>query len=239
MCGRYVSSTPPDQLASYFGATLTAETLVDPEYNIAPTRAVWTVFDDGDARRLDLARWGLVPMWAKDLSVGNRMINARSETVAEKNAFKKAFRRQRCIVPADGFYEWTTRPGQKHKQPWFIHRPDGEPFAFAGLWETWRGPERSDDPIRSCTILTGPANDKMAEIHDRMPIMLPPESWSRWLDPEVDDPGLLGRFLVPAPPQLITFHPVSSEVNNARNHGEHLIDPVELDEPVSSEASEG
>lgn len=238
MCGRYVSSTPPDQLASYFGATLTAETLVDPEYNVAPTRAVWTVFDDGDTRRLDLARWGLVPMWAKDLSVGNRMINARSETVAEKNAFKKAFRRQRCIVPADGFYEWTTRPGEKRKQPWFVHRPDGEPFAFAGLWETWRGPERSDDPIRTCTILTGPANEKMAEIHDRMPIMLPPESWSRWLAPEVDDPGLLGRFLVPAPPQLITFHPVSTEVNNARNHGEHLIDPVELDPPASSEAGE-
>ncbi|MDZ7677315.1 MAG: SOS response-associated peptidase [Acidimicrobiales bacterium] len=240
MCGRYVSSTPADQLASYFGATLTAEELLDPEYNVAPTRAVWTVFADGEARRLDLARWGLVPFWAKDLSIGNRMINARAETVAEKNAFKKAFRRQRCIVPADGFYEWTRPEGQKKKQPWFVHRPDGEPFAFAGLWETWRGPDREDEPLRTCTILTGPANEKMAEIHDRMPVMLAPDAWSTWLDPQVDDPDLLGRFLVPAPPQLISFHPVSTEVNNTRNHGAHLVEPVAIgDEPRDDEATGG
>ena len=228
MCGRYVSSTPPDQLAAYFGAALTAEHLVGPEYNVAPTRSVWTVFEDGDTRRLDLARWGLVPMWAKDLSIGNRMINARSETVADKNAFKKAFRRQRCIVPADGFYEWTVQPGQKKKQPWFIQRPDHEPFAFAGLWETWRGPDRTDEPIRTCTILTGPANEKMTEIHDRMPVMLAPDAWSTWLDPSVEDTDLLGQFLVPAPPQLITFHPVGTEVNDARNHGAHLVDAIEI-----------
>ena len=236
MCGRYVSTTPPNQLANYFGATLTAEQLVEPEYNVAPTRDVWTVFDDGETRRLDLARWGLVPFWAKDLSIGNRMINARAETVAEKNAFKKAFRRQRCIIPADGFYEWTKPEGQKTKQPWFIHRPDGEPFAFGGLWETWRGPDRSDEPIRTCTILTGAANEKMAAIHDRMPIMLPPDAWSTWLDPQVDDTDLLGRFLVPAPPELIAFHPVSTEVNNARNHGAHLTDPIQLDRIGSSGA---
>ncbi|MFP3906383.1 MAG: SOS response-associated peptidase [Acidimicrobiales bacterium] len=240
MCGRYVSSTPPDQLASYFGATLTAEELLDPEFNVAPTRAVWTVFDDGGTRRLDLARWGLVPRWAKDLSIGSRMINARSETVAEKNAFKKAFRRQRCIVPADGFYEWTAPRDGTRKQPWFVHRPDGEPFAFAGLWETWRGPDREDEPVRTCTILTGPANQKMAEIHDRMPVMLAPESWSTWLDPEVDDIDLLGRFLVPAPPQLISFHAVSTEVNDARNHGPHLVEPVEVaDGPRGDETRGG
>jgi putative SOS response-associated peptidase YedK len=236
MCGRYVSATPADQLADYFGARLTAEQLLDPEYNVAPTRSVWTVFDDGQSRRLDVARWGLVPFWAKDLSIGNRMINARAETVAEKNAFKKAFRRQRCIIPADGFFEWTTRPGQRHKQPWYIHRPDGEPFAFAGLWETWRGPDRDADPVRTCTILTGDANEKMAAIHDRMPVMLPPDSWQTWLDPGVDDTEVLGKLLVPAPPELITFHPVSTEVNNARNHGEHLIDPVTLDPPAGQGA---
>jgi putative SOS response-associated peptidase YedK len=238
MCGRYVSTTPPDQLASYFGARLTAEALLDPEYNVAPTRMVWTVFDDGDARRLDLARWGLVPGWAKDASIGNRMINARSETVADKNAFRKAFRRRRCIVPADGFYEWTQRPDQKQKQPWYIHRPDGEPFAFAGLWETWRGPDRDAEPLLTCTILTGPANETMAELHDRMPVMLPPDSWSTWLDPTVDDTELLGKFLIPAPPQLITFHPVTTEVNNARNHGAHLIEPIDLVPPANEPASE-
>ncbi|MGY6499650.1 MAG: SOS response-associated peptidase [Acidimicrobiales bacterium] len=239
MCGRYVSSSSPDEIASYFGAVLTAETLVEPEYNVAPTRNVWTVFDDGDTRRLDLARWGLVPFWAKDLSIGNRMINARSETVADKNAFKKAFRRQRCIVPADGFFEWTSEPGRRQKQPWFIHRPDGEPYAFAGLWETWRGPDRDAEPVRTCTILTGAANEAMAPIHDRMPIMLPPDAWQTWLDPAQQDVEALGRFLVPAPPPLITFHPVSVEVNNARNHGAHLIEPVELPASDAGDAGAG
>jgi putative SOS response-associated peptidase YedK len=237
MCGRYVSATPPDQLANYFSATLTAEELIDAEYNVAPTRSVWTVFDDGATRRLDLARWGLVPFWAKDLSIGSRMINARAETVADKNAFKKAFRTRRCIVPADGFYEWTKPAGQPHKQPWYIHRPDGEPFAFAGLWETWRGPDPGSGgdaaTVRTCTILTGSANEKMSEIHDRMPVILPPHAWATWLDPEVDDPDLLGTFLVPAPSELITFHPVSTEVNNARNHGAHLVDPIDVDPPAA------
>lgn len=237
MCGRYVSSTPPDELARYFGAALGAERLVGPDHNVAPTRKVLTVLEDGGARTLDLARWGLVPAWAKDLSIGNRMINARAETVATKNAFKKAFRRHRCIIPADGFYEWTTEPGQKQKQPWFIHRPDGEPFAFAGLWETWRGPDRDQEPLRSCTILTGAANETMSEIHDRMPIILPPSAWDTWLDPAVDDTEELGRFLVPAPPELIRFHPVTTEVNNARNQGEHLVEPIELER--NSSAGEG
>ena len=233
MCGRYVSSSSPEEIADYFSAVLTAEQILDPEYNVAPTRKVWTVFEDGEARRLDTARWGLVPFWAKDPSIGNRMINARAETVADKNAFRKPFRRQRCIVPADGFYEWTPAPpGQKRKQPWFIHRPDGEPFAFAGMWETWRDPAAGSDaePLRSCTILTGSANDTMSEIHDRMPIILPPSAWDTWLDPSVDDTDLLGKFLVPAPPELITFHPVSTEVNDARNHGSHLVDPVDPDD---------
>lgn len=232
MCGRYVSATPPDQLASHFGATITAERWLDPEHNVAPTRQVWTVFDDGTTRRFDVARWGLVPFWAKDLSIGNRMINARAETVATKNAFRKPFRRQRCIVPADAFYEWTSIEGQEQKQPWLIQRSDGEPFAFAGLWETWR-PEgeavnANTDPVRTCTILTGAANEKMAEIYDRMPIVLPPSAWSTWLDPTIDDVDLLGTFLVPAPSELITFHPVSTEVNNARNHGAHLTEPIDL-----------
>ncbi|MBK5221517.1 MAG: SOS response-associated peptidase [Acidimicrobiia bacterium] len=239
MCGRYVSSSPPDEIAKYFGATNLAERALGPDYNVAPTREVFTVLDDGETRSVQMSRWGLVPMWAKDASIGNRMINARAETVATKNAFKKAFRRHRCIIPADGFYEWTKRPGQAKKQPWFIHRPDGEPLAFAGLWETWRGPDRDQEPLRSCTILTGAANETMSAIHDRMPIILPPSAWDTWLDPAVDDVDILGKFLVPAPPQLITFHPVSVEVNNARNQGAHLVEPVELDAIEADDSADG
>ena len=228
MCGRYVASSPPGELARYFGAELRSEQLLDADYNVAPTRQVFTVLQDGDTRVLDTSRWGLIPFWAKDAKVGNKMINARSETVAEKSAFRSAFKTKRCIIPADGFYEWT-RPEGKTRQPWFIHRPDGEPYAFAGLWETWRGPEKDQEPLRSCTVLTGAANEPMSRIHDRMPIMLPPSAWDTWLDPEVDDLDTLGKLLVPAPPELITFHPVSTDVNNARSRGEELVEPVEID----------
>ncbi|HSL57236.1 MAG TPA: SOS response-associated peptidase [Acidimicrobiales bacterium] len=227
MCGRFVATTPPDQLADYFAAQLRAETLLEPAYNVAPTRQVYTVLVDGDVRAVDLTRWGLVPGWAKDVSIGNRMINARAETLATKNAFKGPLRRRRCIIPVDGFYEWTVVPGQKKKQPWYIHRPDGEPYAFAGLWEVWRGPERDQEPLRSSTIITTEANEPMRELHDRMPVILPPSAWDTWLDPQVDDVELLGSLLVPAPPELVTFHPVSTEVNDARNRGEHLVDPVD------------
>lgn len=226
MCGRFVATTPPDQLADYFGARLLTETALDPGFNVAPTRQVYTVLVDGGVRALETTRWGLVPRWAKDTRIGNRMINARAETLATKNAFKAAFRSRRCLVPADGFYEWTVVPGQRKKQPWFIHRPDGEPYAFAGLWEEWRGGDHRDEPLRSSTIITTDANEPMRELHDRMPVILPPSAWDTWLDPEVRDPDVLGRLLVPAPPELVTFHPVSTDVNDVRNRGEHLLDPV-------------
>lgn len=235
MCGRFVATTPPDQLADYFGAQLLAESLLEPATNVAPTRRIYTVLVDGGVRALETSRWGLVPGWAKDEKIGNRMINARAETLAEKNAFKAAFRKRRCIIPADGFYEWTVVPGQAKKQPWYIHRPDGEPYAFAGLWEVWRGPDRDAEPLRSSTIVTTDANEPMRELHDRMPVILPPSAWDTWLDPDVDDLDLLGSLLVPAPPELVTFHPVSTEVNDVRNRGEHLLDPVPLpgDGPAS------
>ena len=187
-----------------------------------------------------------MPGWAKDLSVGNRMINARSETIATKNAFRRPFARRRCIIPADGFYEWTKVPGHRKKQPYFIHRTDDEPLAFAGLWEVWRGPKdggdgagRADEGddgeerpfIRSCTIITTSANETMAAIHDRMPVILPPSAWDAWLDPANDDVEALGRLLVPAPPELITMHPVSIEVSNVRNKGPHLTEPVTVIDP--------
>ncbi len=228
MCGRFVSSSTPDQVAAYFGVEQVGETLLEPSYNVAPTNDVYVVLESGGIRRLEAFHWGLVPFWAKDPKIGNRMINARAETVADKNAFRTAFRKRRCIVPADGFYEWTKKPGQDKKQPMYIHHPDGEPFAFAGLWETWKGEDGV--PLQSCTIITGEPNDTMAEIHDRMPAILPPSAWSTWLDTELDDPSVLQPLLVPAPDRIITMHPVSTEVNNPRNGGAHLLDPVPDDD---------
>lgn len=233
MCGRFVSSSPPDEIARYFAVDQMAETLLEPNYNVAPTTGVYVVVQHDDHRVLDVFRWGLVPRWAKDPSVGNRMINARVETLATKNAYRYAFRHRRCLVPADGFYEWQVVPGQKRKQPMFIHRADGDPMAFAGLWETWRpgteeGGEVDPPVLRSCTIVTGPANEAVAPVHDRMPVLLPPEAWATWLDPELDDTEALASLLVPAPAEIIAMHPVSTEVNNVRNRGAHLVEPVDL-----------
>jgi putative SOS response-associated peptidase YedK len=224
MCGRFVSATPPDQVAAYFGAEA-PEALLEPSYNVAPTNDVYAVLSDGTTRHVDAFHWGLVPRWAKDPKIGSKMINARAETLAEKNAYKSAFQKRRCIIPADGFYEWQKREGQRTKQPFFIHRPDGEPYAFAGLWEVWKGED--GEPLRSCTIITTTPNSEMAKIHDRMPVILPPAAWDTWLDREVDDLELLGRLLVPADPSLTVMHPIATDVNNVRNDSPSLTDVVD------------
>jgi putative SOS response-associated peptidase YedK len=227
MCGRFVAASPPDQIARYFDAEA-PEAALEPSYNVAPTNDVYAVLEDGSTRRVEALHWGLVPRWAKDLSIGNRMINARAETLAEKNAYKSAFARRRCIIPADGFYEWRVEPGQKKKQPYFIHRSDGEPLAFAGLWEVWKNPNSSDaEEVHSCTIITGEANEKIRKVHDRMPVILPPKAWDTWLDPQQHDLDVLGRLLVPAPASLLDLHPVSTEVNTVRNKGPQLVNRVE------------
>lgn len=226
MCGRFVSTSPPDQIARYFSAEAPEATL-EPSYNVAPTNDVYAVLEDGRARRVEPLHWGLVPWWAKDPSVGNRMINARAETLATKNAYKRAFARRRCIIPVDGFYEWSPVPGQKRKQPYFIHRPDGEPLALAGLWEVWRDPKEPGEELRSCTIITGEPNEKVRRLHDRMPVILPPTAWDPWLDPDRHDLDLLGKLLVPAPASLLELRPVSTDVNNVRVKDAHLIDPVD------------
>ncbi|HVX18074.1 MAG TPA: SOS response-associated peptidase [Acidimicrobiales bacterium] len=231
MCGRFVSAAPPDELAQYFSAQLVAERALEPSYNVAPTRDVYVVTSDGEARHLDAFHWGLVPPWAKDPSAGNRMINARAETLADKPVYRKAFAKRRCLIPATGFYEWKKIPGQRTKQPMFIERSDGEPLAFAGLWERW-APKKADGSydesarLRSTTIITCAPNETMAPIHDRMPVILPATAWDRWLDPTFDDLEALGQFLVPAPPALLVVHPVSTQVNNVRNDGAELIDAV-------------
>ncbi len=237
MCGRFVSSSSPADLASYFGAEAPVTEALEQNFNVAPTSDVYVVHADGGTRRVDAYHWGLVPGWAKDPKVGNRMINARSETLASKGAFKPAFKRRRCIVPADGFYEWKKVPGQKRKQPYFIHRPDDEPFAFAGLWEVWRGSKEDEahdgtEQLRSTTIITTDANEPMSAIHDRMPVVLPPSAWDDWLDPDNDDIETLGKLLVPAPPALITMHPVGVAVGNVRNRGAELMAEIAPEETL-------
>lgn len=230
MCGRFVSSSPPDEIARYFAAEPPAEAALEANYNVAPTSDIYVVLEDGGIRRVAPHHWGLVPVWAKDPSIGSRMINARSEGLSDKNAFKHAYKKRRCIVPVDGFYEWKKTPGQKAKQPYFIHRPDEEPLAFAGLWEEWKGPDRDGtERLRSATIITTEANETMAPVHDRMPVVLPPTAWDDWLDPDNADLESLGRLLVPAPPHILTLRPVSTEVGNVRNRGPHLIEPVDIE----------
>ncbi|NOX29918.1 MAG: SOS response-associated peptidase [Actinobacteria bacterium] len=232
MCGRFVSASPPGEIAAYFGAEV-PEVELPANHNVAPTSDVYAVREGADASRsIEAFHWGLVPMWAKDLKVGNRMINARSETLAEKNTFKRALANRRCLLPADGFYEWKvvgkTDKGKPKKQPMYIQRPDGELLAMAGLWERWRGPDRDwDNVLHSTTVVTTQANEFMAPIHNRMPVFLSPDAWEVWLDPEVTDFDLLTSLLKPAPEALLTAHPVDPMVGNVRNKGAQLIVPFE------------
>ncbi len=239
MCGRYVSTSPPDQIARYFAAVPT-ETSLPANYNTAPTNDVYGIVEGADGvRRLEVFHWGLVPVWAKDMKIASKMINARSEGLATKPAFKAAFKRKRCLIPMDGFYEWKVTPGlvgpkgKPAKQPMFVHRLDGEPLAVAGLWEAWKDPANPDGPwLHSCSVITTNANETMSAVHDRMPVILPPAAWGTWLDRGNDDLVSLGQLLVPAPDNLLTMHTVSTAVNNVRNRGEDLIAPVDPGTPA-------
>ena len=254
MCGRFVSSNTPDRIASYFGASFdtdpdataaTGEPSVEPiqplgeNYNVAPTNDIYAVVADAHAHPVVRAfHWGLVPSWAKDVKIGSKMINARAETLAEKPAFKSLFRSKRVIVPMDGFYEWKVVPGQKAKQPYFIHRRDGEPLAVAGLWAAWRDKAAGPDApwLHSCTVITTSANATMAPVHDRMPVLLPPTAWPQWLDPDEHDLEALSALLVPAPDDLLVMHPVSTAVNSVRNKGPELIEMIDLEQVELAES---
>lgn len=218
MCGRYTLAVSPAQLAARFGV---APLELQPRYNIAPTQPAPVVRLGDDGREMTLLRWGLIPSWANDASIGARLINARSETVLEKPAFRTAFRRRRCLIPASGFYEWqATAAG---KQPFYITSVDGEPMAFAGLWEQWRAPDGA--LLESYTILTTAANAVVAPIHDRMPVILPPDLDALWLDPAADVSRLHALCLNP-PPVALRAYPVSRAVNQVRNDNEELIQPA-------------
>lgn len=230
MCGRFVSTSPPDELAAYFGVDQVADAVLEPNYNVAPTQDVYAVVEDEHERHLDAFFWGLVPSWAEDAKIGSRLINARAETLARKNAFKRPFAARRCLVPADGFYEWKKLDGaarKPRKQPLFIRRADGAPLALAGLWSVWRGPDGDQPPLRSLTIVTTKPNATMATVHDRMPVILPEDTWATWLDRDNQDLDALQQLLVPAADDLLTLTPVSTSVNNVRNNGPELVEEVE------------
>lgn len=239
MCGRFVLATPPVALADHFGAVEVRATPSGPDFNITPRREVVVVAESGADRVLDVVRWGLVPPWAKDPSVGDRMINARAETVATSNAYRRAFARRRCIVPADGFYEWKRiggPPSKPRKQPWYFHRRDGAPLAFAGLWESWRDPAAGEDAprLRTCTVITTAADGVVGPVHDRMPARLAESAWDAWLDPENEDTDAMRALLVPADDEELEAWPVSRRVNTPANNDVALVERV-AEETVEEE----
>jgi putative SOS response-associated peptidase YedK len=217
MCGRFAFYSPSEATAALFGVNDSLE--VEPRYNIAPTQYVAAIrHGESETRELTMLRWGLIPSWAKDPAIGNRMINARAETVAEKPSYRAAYRRRRCLVLADGFYEWHTEAAGK--VPYYFSLASGQPFAFAGLWESWQS-KTSDDSIQSATLITTAANEFTQPLHNRMPVVLEPETADRWL---AGDDDLIDEVAESGPRMRVW--PVDRRVNNARNEGADLIAPV-------------
>jgi putative SOS response-associated peptidase YedK len=219
MCGRYTLRTPVDTLAEQFDLDEYPSSLT-ASYNIAPTQEVATVVEEDDKRKLEMFHWGLIPSWAKEPQIGNRMINARAETVHEKPSFRSAFKARRCLILADGFYEW--QKADNGKQPFYIHMKDGSPFAFAGLWETWKNGEE----LRSCAIITTDANDLMNAIHHRMPVVLHPDNYGVWLDPDFDEKDSLKDLLKPFPSEEMEAYMVSRRVNKPSNNEPSVVEPA-------------
>jgi len=223
MCGRYTLQATPEELAKQFNAVIEDMSLFKPRYNIAPSQSVAVVRLKSDASHRELVqlRWGLIPSWAKDPKIAYSTINAKAETVAEKPAFRSAFRKRRCLIPASGFYEWQKEG--KQKQPMYIRLRDRRPFAFAGLWEHWEPKE--GEPLESCTIVTTDANEFMVPIHNRMPVILASQDYDRWLDPTVP-PDSLQAFLKPYAVNEMEAYAVSKMVNNPRNDILQCVEPI-------------
>ena len=223
MCGRFVATSDPDQLALWFETDDRRTDELPASYNVAPTMPVYAIAEHAGRRHLVSFRWGLVPTWSEDSKAGARMINARVETVADKPAFRTALRRRRCLIPADGFYEW--RVDQSGRTPFYIHRDGGAPLAFAGLWEGWKQPD--GQWLRTCTIVTTAAAPRLRPLHERMPIVLPAMAWEQWLDrDERRIPAVLPLLARPASDDLV-WHKVSTAVNNVRNDRPDLIAAVD------------
>lgn len=220
MCGRFTLTSPPQRLRERFALVAAPETLA-PRWNIAPSQAV-SVIANRRERRLRSARWGLVPHWATDPSIGHRLINARAETLAQRPAFREALERRRCVVPADGFYEWQRRG--RTRQPFHLRRRDGELLALAGLWDVWRAPD--GERLASCAIVTVPANDLVAAIHDRMPAILSSDGVDAWLDPAAAPASARLRWLAPCPDEWLEAYAVSTWVNTPEHDGPQCLAPV-------------
>jgi len=213
MCGRFVEFSDLEQLKLHFPIDQ-ALSEVTPNYNVAPTQEILAIFRQKDLNVLEKLHWGLVPRWAEDLSIGYKMINARMETVSSKPSFRDAFKKRRCLILADGFYEWTGRKGEK--QPYFIILPNHMPFAFAGLWETWHDKSRQDQIYRSCAIITRDSGSCLRHIHNRMPAILPPDTYEAWLDPDNHDTKGLMEILAEKTVNDFKFRPVSRQVNSVK-----------------------
>lgn len=248
MCGRMTQQTSPEEVARIFDAEVRErdEGPFAPSWNVAPTDPVTVVLQRDDGRTVERVRWGLVPSWARSVREGARHINARAETVAESAAFRTSFRKRRCIIPADGFYEWR-RIGEKRKQPWFLGPHEtGALLAMAGLWSVWKDPG-TGLWVPSATVITTDANDDVGRLHDRMPVLLPREAWATWLDTQEQDQARLLGLLRPAPDGVLAMHPVSRRVNEVREDGPDLAAPVPEEqasgtadeEPPSSRRSAG
>ncbi|BAZ27110.1 hypothetical protein NIES4073_80260 [Kalymmatonema gypsitolerans NIES-4073] len=222
MCGRFTLSQTAEAIYQTFHVNKIPD--LEPQYNIAPTQMVAALLYNPESkqRQFQKLRWGLIPSWAKDLGMGSKLINARAETAAEKPAFRSAFKHRRCLVVADGFYEWQTKEGKK--QPFYFHLKEGKPFGFAGLWEQWRSPQGEE--ITSCTILTTKCNELLEPIHERMPVILQPQDYSLWLDPQVQTPEPLQQLLHPYPSEAMMAYPVSTVVNSPKHNSPDCIKPL-------------
>ena len=223
MCGRFVQAQSAQSYAAQFGAVVSLDEQVKPSWNVAPTDRVYAIAEHEGSRLLGTFRWGLIPWFAKDPKIGSRHINARAETAATAASFKDSFARKRCLIPADGFYEWEKRDSGG-KLPHFIHHGDATPLALAGLWSSWKAPD--GERVTSCTIITTKPNDLISPIHDRMPVILPREAWDRWLDRDVTDAAGLIPLLAPAADGTLIEHPVSTLVNDVKNNYAECITPL-------------
>jgi putative SOS response-associated peptidase YedK len=224
MCGRFTLTVDPAELQDAFGDFIFPNQFA-PRYNIAPTQPVLAIPNDGK-NKADFFLWGLIPSWSKDPAIANKLINARGETIAEKPSFRGSFKYKRCLIPADGFYEWKAQAGTKTKTPYFIHMKDGKPFAFAGLWDEWHSPDGNS--LRTCTIVTTTPNELMSTLHTRMPVILERDDYAAWLDPmpQAKDSDKLLRLIRPFPADRMSAHPVSTLVNTPSNDRMELIAPV-------------